>query len=241
MKDPGCGPGAWAVLDGKIWHATSIAGLRGIRADGCIRPGNRHKSSFVSARRWVSLFDFGPSAIDEWNQWGNWAPWFGTTHGSPFSIWLEINREAGRKRFLTPKSLDCCGGAFWSSAAAPIRLARGRGPSFPESKVAIGVSCRQTSSCGRLPFAQIIPSSVISDRWMRSTRGYWRIGRSCRRALGSIDRLEIVTPPSWRCSIRHWSTGFSDAGRQSAPKRSAARLSATRAADSCTESRARCA
>ena len=105
MKDPRCGPEAWAVLDGRIWHATSVAGLRGIRADGCIRPGNRYKGSFVRARRWVSLFDFGPAAIDDWDQWGNWAQWFGATHGAPLSVWLEINREAGRNEILDPEEL----------------------------------------------------------------------------------------------------------------------------------------
>ena len=105
MKDPGCGPKAWAVLNGRLWHATSLDGLRGIQRDGFIRPGTRFKSSFVSARGWVSLFDFGPSARDESNQWRNWAPWFGATHGAARSAWLEVDREAGENDIVDAEAL----------------------------------------------------------------------------------------------------------------------------------------
>ena len=105
MKDPGCGPEAWAVLDGRLWHATSVDGFRGIRRDGFITPGNRYRGSFVSARGWVSLFDFGPSARDEWNQWHNWAQWFGATHDADLSAWLEIDREAGGKDIVDAEAL----------------------------------------------------------------------------------------------------------------------------------------
>ena len=105
MQDPGCGPAAWAVLDGRLWHATSVDGLRGIRRDGVIRPGNRYRSSFVSARGWVSLFDFGPSARDEWDQWRNWAQWFGSTHDADQSVWLEVDREAGKGEIVEAEEL----------------------------------------------------------------------------------------------------------------------------------------
>lgn len=105
MRDPGCGPEAWAVLDGKLWHATSVDGLRGIQRDGFIIPGNRYRGSFVSARGWVSLFDFGPSARDEWNQWKNWAQWFGAVHDAERSAWLEVDRKAGENAIVEAEAL----------------------------------------------------------------------------------------------------------------------------------------
>ena len=53
----------------------------------------------------MSLFDFGPAAIDDWDQWGNWAQWFGATHAAPLSVWLEINREAARNEILDAEEL----------------------------------------------------------------------------------------------------------------------------------------
>ena len=105
MRDPGCGPEAWAVLDGRLWHATSMDGLLGIQRDGFITPGNRHRGSFVSARGWVSLFDFGPTARDEWNQWNNWAQWFGATHDADLSAWLEVDRKSGENEIVEAEAL----------------------------------------------------------------------------------------------------------------------------------------
>ena len=105
MKDPGCGPEACAVLDGRLWHATSVHDLRGIRRDRVIAPGNRYRGSFVSAHGWVSLFDFGPAARDEWDQWAHWAPWFGRTHESNLSVWLEVDRKAEKDRIYDAEEL----------------------------------------------------------------------------------------------------------------------------------------
>ena len=105
MQDPGCGLAAWGVLKGRLWHATSLDGFRGIWRDGFVKPGNGHKGSFAGARRWVSLFDFGLSARDEWGQWKNWAPWFGATHDAGLSVWLEIDREAGGDSVVEAESL----------------------------------------------------------------------------------------------------------------------------------------
>ena len=105
MKDPGCGPEAWTVLDGKLWHATSLDGLREIRQDRSIGPGNRYKGSFVSARGWVSLFDFGPSARDDWNLWEQWAQWFGGTRDEDLSAWLEVDRKAGKNKIVEAEEL----------------------------------------------------------------------------------------------------------------------------------------
>lgn len=80
-------------------------GLRGIRRDGVITPGTRYKGAFVSARGWVSLFDFGPSARDEWGQWNNWAQWFGATRDAKLSAWLEIDRIAGESEIIEAEAL----------------------------------------------------------------------------------------------------------------------------------------
>ena len=100
MKDPGCGAEAWEIVDGKLWHATSVLGLRGILAKRCISPGTRYKSSFVQARGWVSLFDFGPSATDESGQFGRWCPWFGAEHDSKLSVWIEVSRNEVKERIF---------------------------------------------------------------------------------------------------------------------------------------------
>ena len=105
MKDPGCGAEAWEILDGKLWHATSVQGLRGILAERCIRPGTRYKSSFVQAKGWVSLFDFGTSATDNSGQFGNWCGWFGFAHEANLSIWIEIDRNEGKGGIVEAEEL----------------------------------------------------------------------------------------------------------------------------------------
>ena len=124
MDDPGCGPEAWEILSGGLWHATSLNGLLGIIEDGVIRPGEKYKSSFAGARKWVSLFDFGPTARDEWGQWKNWNQWFGSAEldneccrwenfkqwcdKTYFSAWLEIDREAGASKVVEAEALRRC-------------------------------------------------------------------------------------------------------------------------------------
>ena len=105
MKDPGCGAETWEILDGELWHATSVLGLSGILAKRCIRPGTRYKSSFVQASGWVSLFDFGPSATDESGQFGHWCPWFGAEHDSKLSVWIEVNRNEVKERIVEAEDL----------------------------------------------------------------------------------------------------------------------------------------
>ena len=125
MEDPGCGPEAWEILSGGLWHATGLKGLLGIIRDGVVRPGQKYKSSFVGARNWVSLFDFGPSATDKSGQF-QWKSWFGSAQldneccqwenfeqwrdKTYFSAWLEIDREAGASKIVEAEALRLCWG-----------------------------------------------------------------------------------------------------------------------------------
>ncbi len=65
----------WAVLSGHRWHATSLGGLRGIVHSGAIeiRPGYNGLCKSLGA---VSLFDFGPTAVDI-KSGGHWTEWCG--------------------------------------------------------------------------------------------------------------------------------------------------------------------
>ena len=105
MNDPGCGAEAWEIMDGMLWHATSVSGLRGILAERSVKPGTKYKSSFVQARKWVSLFDFGPSATDESGQFGRWSPWFGAEHDANLSVWLEVDRNEGAEQIVDAEEL----------------------------------------------------------------------------------------------------------------------------------------
>ena len=169
MNDPGCGPEAWAILDGRLWHATTVAGLRGIRAERRIRPGTRHKGSFVGARGWVCLFDFGPSATDESNQWGNWAPWFGAARGAPVSVWLEINREAAQHELLDAEQLR----SLWRETSARRWAAGLRGP-WP-GLIFPGV---EGCFCGELPTDFVLRAVVM------------RADRSVLADMGPLDGLD---------------------------------------------------
>jgi hypothetical protein len=94
MKNPGMPDNLWNRLNGRLWHATNVASLRGIVRDGGIRVSvsERYKNSFCRANSGICLFDFGSSARDEWNQYNNWIEWFGSSD-ERISIWLEIDRS----------------------------------------------------------------------------------------------------------------------------------------------------
>ena len=65
MKNPGLPDPLWEVLDNQLWHATGADGLSGIVRDGeIIITGNRYRESLCRILDCVSLFDFGPTAVD---------------------------------------------------------------------------------------------------------------------------------------------------------------------------------
>ena len=95
MKNPGLPENLWAVLDGRLWHATGPDGLKGILADGEIRiVGDRYGNSFCRHLGCVALLDFGPTAVDDWGQFKNWSGWFGHQQQARLAVWLEIDRRA---------------------------------------------------------------------------------------------------------------------------------------------------
>ena len=73
MRNPGLPSALWAILDNRLWHATGTDELAGVIADGEIRVfGDRYKNSLCKEHDAVSLFDFGPTAVD-FDQFINWA------------------------------------------------------------------------------------------------------------------------------------------------------------------------
>lgn len=102
MDNPGLPDALWAILDGRLWHATSPAGLQGIMSDGAIRiVGHRYASSFCRAADSVSLLDFGPAAAHFEHQFDNWFGWFGRQQDCRIPVWIEIDRSA-----VAPNLLD---------------------------------------------------------------------------------------------------------------------------------------
>ena len=92
----------WDTLVHRLWHATSIAGLRAILDDGFIRVveenvGTKYRvAPLMLARGWVSLFDFGPTAGPAWllrAQYRNWAGWLSGEYEDKAMIWLELDRD----------------------------------------------------------------------------------------------------------------------------------------------------
>ena len=92
----------WDVLVHRLWHATSIVGLRAILEDGCIRAveenvGTKYRvAPLMLARGCVSLFDFGPTAGPAWllqAQYRNWGGWLSGQYEDKAMIWLELDRD----------------------------------------------------------------------------------------------------------------------------------------------------
>ena len=95
IEDPDDLPDSlWEVINERLWHATSTKGLKGILEAGEIKIGNRYKKSLCGHLGCVSLFDFGPTAIDCEGQFKNWWGWFGHQQKSRLAVWLEIDRDA---------------------------------------------------------------------------------------------------------------------------------------------------
>ena len=96
MKNPGLPDVLWKMLDQRLWHATGRDGLCGIiTTDQIMTTGDRYKNSLCHHLGYVSLFDFGPSARDDWGRFQDWQGWFGQRQKSRVAIWLEIDRSIG--------------------------------------------------------------------------------------------------------------------------------------------------
>ena len=99
----------WEALVLRLWHATSIQGLRAILNDGCIRVveenmGARYRvASLMFARGCVILFDFGPTAGPAWllqAQYRNWGGWLSGHYDDRALFWLELDRELTADRVI---------------------------------------------------------------------------------------------------------------------------------------------
>ena len=99
----------WEALVLRLWHATSIQGLRAILNDGCIRVveenmGARYRvASLMFARGCVILFDFGPTAGPAWllqAQYRNWGGWLSGHYDDRAMFWLELDRELTADRVI---------------------------------------------------------------------------------------------------------------------------------------------
>lgn len=106
MKNPGLPESLWEILDGRLWHATGPEGLEGILTDGEIRiTGTRYPESLCRVLGCVALFDFGPAAVDDWDQFDNWSGWFGCQQNSRVAAWLEIDRRAAGARVKDARAM----------------------------------------------------------------------------------------------------------------------------------------
>ena len=111
MKNPGLPDVLWRMLNRRLWHATGYDGLCGIITAGqIIIIGDRYKNSLCRHLGYVSLFDFGPGARDDWGQFQNWQDWFGRQQKSRVAIWLEIDRGIGADNICDAKQMH----AIWN-------------------------------------------------------------------------------------------------------------------------------
>ena len=103
----------WAVLSGPRWHATSPDGLRGIVYSGAIEihPGYNGLCKSLGA---VSLFDFGPTAVDI-KSGGHWTQWCGYEQASSarlagvprkqVGVWLQVRDDYTDHRLIDAAAL----------------------------------------------------------------------------------------------------------------------------------------
>ena len=103
----------WAVLTGHRWHATSLDGLRGVVQSGAIekRPGYNGLCKSLGA---VSLFDFGPTAVDI-KSLGHWTQWCGSQQASSaklagvaqkkVGVWVRVRDDYADDRLIDAAAL----------------------------------------------------------------------------------------------------------------------------------------
>lgn len=139
MKNPGVAPALWQSLDGGLWHATNLAGVRGIVQAKEINLSQRSPTRMPIARQFgaVSLFDFGPSSrwpsVTQMSDARRWLD--GRYWRSRVAVWLEVDRAAVEERLVTQEELR----AWWKESPTMGRCVLGvevghRGP-VPVSKL----------------------------------------------------------------------------------------------------------
>ena len=106
-RPDGLAESVWDTLVHRLWHATSIEGLRAILNDGSIRAvqenaGAKYRvAPLMLARGCVSLFDFGSTAGPAWllqEQYRNWGRWLSGEYEDRAMIWLGARPRAYRRQ-----------------------------------------------------------------------------------------------------------------------------------------------
>jgi len=102
VDNPGLPDALWRELDGGLRHATSRETVLYIvrSSEICVSTQDRYESSFCRCVGAVSLFDLGPAAVNDWNQFNNWSSWFGHQQCKRIAVWLEINRREVRDALM---------------------------------------------------------------------------------------------------------------------------------------------
>ena len=127
----------WEVLVHRLWHATTIEGLRGILRDCCIRVikenvgGKYRVAPLMFEQGCVSLFDFGPTAGPAWllkYQYRNWGSCLWGDEGDKAMIWLELDRERTVKNIIPADEAKNISEANSSKQFIPGVEAGHRGP-----------------------------------------------------------------------------------------------------------------
>ncbi len=104
----------WNHLTGYRWHATSLKGLEGIVRSGAIEVRPEGYNGLCKSLEAISLFDFGPSAVDI-KSGGHWSEWCGhqqtsseRSKGKPVKrvgIWLRLRDDYNNDRLIDAASL----------------------------------------------------------------------------------------------------------------------------------------
>lgn len=173
MDNPGLPTALWRELEGGLWHATSKDGLLGIASTGRILHGNanRYLNSFCLSRSAVSLFDFGESAVDDWNQSKNWFGWFGSEQNTRIAVWLRIDRAVVQSRLMDSRAAH----SAWSDQ--------------PSLRFIPGVEACHLGYISR----DAIEGFLLVDRCDRASFRY--VGANWRERVGEINEFEQSLRP----------------------------------------------
>jgi hypothetical protein len=184
MINPGIENALWSELDGRLWHATSQDGLKGILEDGQIRPavGQRYTGSFCRSLGGVCLFDFGVSAENVEHQLCNWTGWFGHQQNARVAIWLEIDRNR-----IVDNLIDAAGLRVASRKNLAERLATAN-DAPPNTQFIPGVE-----ACHRGPISiQFLVGALLVDRHNRNV--FKKIEECNGEIFLSIKEFEMGLP-----------------------------------------------
>ena len=134
--------------------------------------GNRYENSLCRHLNGVSLFDFGPTAVDGWGQFNNWLGWFGSQQNASVSIWLEIDRYATLNRVHDAGTLH----GIWK-----------------EHRSKRFIPCVEACHQGPIPLI-VLKSALLIDRYDRGNFEWYE--RVDETLIGRVGHFENSLPPS---------------------------------------------